>query len=148
LRHCTATGNWVLFIDGRYEMHGYEPIHTPEFTISFKLRPNDVQIAVVRTKNLVTHHRLLINKAEIMSFENQPADAFNEAPPQKVYINKYDIRNEGGKPVAYYEITTITSDGRQVKSICMCCSYCKSTVTADVIVYYCNNFLYTCCCAQ
>ena len=27
LRHCTATGNWVLFVDGRNEMHGYEPIN-------------------------------------------------------------------------------------------------------------------------
>mmetsp|Transcript_16803 Transcript_16803/g.28082 ORF Transcript_16803/g.28082 Transcript_16803/m.28082 type:complete len:165 (+) Transcript_16803:55-549(+) len=111
-RHCTATGNWVLFIDGRYEMHGYEPIHNPEFNISFRLIPNDVVIAVARTKNLVTHHRLLLNKSEVLSFENQPVDAFNENPPQKISINKYDIRSEGGKQVAYFEITTISGDGR------------------------------------
>lgn len=98
-------------------MHGYEPIHTPEFNIAFRLRPNDVVIAVARTKNLVTHHRLLINDAEIISFENQPADKFNEAPPSKVAVTNYDIRNEGGKPVAYFEISTVTGDGRCVVGI-------------------------------
>jgi hypothetical protein len=53
-----------------------------------------------------------------LSFENQPSDAFNEAPPQKVSINKYDIRNEGGKPTAYFEITTVTADGRYVCGVC------------------------------
>lgn len=115
LRHCTATGNWVLFVDGRYEMHGYEPIHTPDFEIAFKLGSNEVAIKVNRTKNLVTHHRLLINSNEILSFETQPANSLSETPPQKIFIKNYDIRNEDGKAVAFFEITTVAADGSEAK---------------------------------
>lgn len=54
------------------------------------------------------------NSSEILSFEHQPADAFNEAPPQKVSVTSYDIRNEDGKPTAYFEISTLTGDGRYI----------------------------------
>ena len=68
---------------------------------------------VLHAKFLLSQWYIFVqNSSEILSFENQPADALNEATPRKVSVTSYDIRNEGGKPTAYYELTTIAGDGR------------------------------------
>jgi hypothetical protein len=103
-RHCQATGNWVLIVDGRYQVSGCEPVLTREFDVSFNFGGKPCAIYADGTASLYYEHQLVIDGVPIEALHKKVDISLGERTPQKIRIPKFRTYREMSKLVVVYMI--------------------------------------------
>ena len=113
-RHGQVSGNWVLILDGKVEMHGENSITHRTFTIRFVVEGLTATIIASGSSRLVYTHTLEISSVEIIELKQKATPEMIssgglklwEKLPVRVSIPDYRSYHEGEKLVTVYQIFT------------------------------------------
>lgn len=114
LRHCQATGDWVLIIDGKFILSGGEPVLNRTFAISFQFGGKDVTIHADGQNTFYYEHLLIIDGIQYDDIRKTVDLQMNENLPKSVAISNYRTYTHMSKMVVVYIITLRTGIGSEL----------------------------------
>ncbi len=114
LRHCQASGNWVLIVNGKYITSGSEPVFTREFDIPFDFNGKTAAIYANGSSSMYYIHTLVIDAIPIDDITKKVDVKMDEKVPQQIKIARFRTYREMSKVVAVYVIEVTTGSGQSL----------------------------------
>ena len=118
LRHCSASGKWVLIIDGLPYMKGCEALMKRKFDIHFSVDSCHGAVIAVSSKagiGMGYVHTLTVQDTVIEEIKRIVISlSVGDSPPEHVSIPDSRIYNDGFKDVTLYQIFIRPSQGGQI----------------------------------
>ena len=116
LRHCQATGNWVLIINGKLVASGAESVWVRDFDISFEFNGKALIIYANGNNGVYYEHTLVIDAVPIDDVTKKVDVKMDEQVPVAITISKWRTYREMGNLVAVF-IMEVTTGGESGETI-------------------------------
>ena len=116
-RHNVATGSWVIVLDGKPFMNGFEPIINRKFEITFMIEDHySSVISANGTSGVRYSHRLIVQDKEINEIKRSMTESLSvgEQIPEHVSIPDSRSYSDGTKEVTLYQIFIKLLNGSQI----------------------------------
>ena len=114
LRHCQATGNWVLIINGKLVASGAESVWVRDFDISFEFNDKALIIYANGNNGVYYEHTLVIDAVPIDDVTKKVDVKMDEQVPAAVAISKWRTYREMGNVVAVFVMEVTTGSGETI----------------------------------
>ena len=114
LRHCQASGDWVLIIDGKYIMSGGEPVLNRNFSINFEFINKKINIHADGANSFYYEHQMVMDGIPIDDIRNKVEMKMNEKLPTGLAIKSYRTYTHMSKLIVIYVITIRTGSDEEL----------------------------------
>jgi hypothetical protein len=118
-RHSLYTGNWILILDGRAHMKGFEAITNRNFEIIFEINSHEAVITAIRKGGIsMSYSHCFLLEERVIQEIKRSDDNLNiagdgeEGSPQNITIPDCRTFNDGAKDVTLYQICITYQDSQ------------------------------------